>query len=132
MVEEPGAEEGEEEGDDDRDRYPDDAALADPGERRRQAVVHVARGVHQRQAAQAGHHAEGGDERRDLDERDQEAGQTPRRPPNANITPTPSAGCIPSLMSSNPITVTRARREPTERSMPALVMTKVMPTARMM
>ena len=45
------------------------------------------------------------------------------------MTRTPSPGCMPSLMSSKPITVTSARRAPTERSMPALVITKVMPTA---
>ena len=50
----------------------------------------------------------------------------------ASIASTPSAGFMPPLISEKPTTVTSARSEPTERSMPALVMTKVMPTAMTM
>ncbi len=43
---------------------------------------------------------------------------------------TPSKGCIPPFINSNPITVIRAKREPIERSIPAEVITKVIPTAK--
>ena len=39
---------------------------------------------------------------------------------------------MPPLISAKPMTVTRASTEPTDRSMPALVMTNVMATAMMM
>ena len=54
----------------------------------------------------------------------------PIKPPRRNMINTPSKGCIPPLINSNPITVIRAKMEPIERSIPAEVITKVIPTAK--
>ena len=48
------------------------------------------------------------------------------------MTRTPSAGFIPPLIRSNATTVMSAAAEPTERSIPALVITNVIPTAMTM
>ena len=45
---------------------------------------------------------------------------------------TPSSGFSPPLISPNVTTVMKAIAEPTDRSMPALVITNVMPTAMTM
>ena len=47
-----------------------------------------------------------------------------------NIIDTPNRGSVPVLINSNPITVITAKSEPTERSIPADVITNVIPTAR--
>ena len=56
----------------------------------------------------------------------------PRKAPSPNMTRTPSAGFIPPLIRSNATTVMSAAAEPTERSIPALVITNVIPTAMTM
>ena len=76
VVEQPAAEKRKGQGDDDGNWHAEKIALAEPGERGRQTVMHIAGGMQERQAAQAHHHGERRDEGWNFDNGDQKASQT--------------------------------------------------------